>query len=313
MSSEEEDEEGEWGDEDWNGRFQAAMALPETSESARLRKFSALVAVNRDFVSVASSYARTLIVEQFLPEDKKSVRPTPVGGIAGGQKFAWRGILFKFADGETGPYGGSDEAAAKALGHDLKGANQLLGCGIPGLNVSLQAVIDFHGFRMHAQAMLPVNSTTLHVGSADGGRTVHSSDAILVKQMHQAGLVLNLAPHTIRGVTLTFGCDVEGHLGHDGRRYVLDCARVFPPESPITAAHLRVSKGPTSTMGAPGLAEAEDDAYDGHDLGPRRTDQGMCQHAEDLQRDGQLLGSALDMAIFWSAVPLLRILPCFSE
>lgn len=36
-----------------------------------------------------------------------------VGGQAGGKKFLWRGILFKLADGSTGPYCGNDEAAAK--------------------------------------------------------------------------------------------------------------------------------------------------------------------------------------------------------
>ena len=29
--------------------------------------------------------------------------------------------------------------------------------------------------------------------------------------------------------------DVEGHVGGDGRYYVIDCARVFPPESPVVA------------------------------------------------------------------------------
>ena len=43
-----------------------------------------------------------------------------------------------------------------------------------GLNVALQAVIDYHGFRMHAQSWLPINhAQTLRVGSSDGGRKVH--------------------------------------------------------------------------------------------------------------------------------------------
>lgn len=42
-----------------------------------------------------------------------SPRPRPFGGVAGGKKFMWRGILFKLADGSSEPYWGSDEAAAK--------------------------------------------------------------------------------------------------------------------------------------------------------------------------------------------------------
>lgn len=49
-------------------------------------------------------------------------RPKQLGGVAGGMKYLWRGILFKLADGSQGPYGGSDEAAAKAAGHELRGA-----------------------------------------------------------------------------------------------------------------------------------------------------------------------------------------------
>ncbi|CAN0549238.1 unnamed protein product, partial [Ectocarpus sp. 8 AP-2014] len=49
------------------------------------------------------------------------IRPKRLGGLAGGKKYLWRGILFKLADGSQGPYGGSDEAAAKAAGHELRG------------------------------------------------------------------------------------------------------------------------------------------------------------------------------------------------
>ena len=50
-------------------------------------------------------------------------RPKRLGGVAGGKKYLWRGILFKLADGSQGPYGGSDEAAAKAAGHELRGVS----------------------------------------------------------------------------------------------------------------------------------------------------------------------------------------------
>lgn len=53
-----------------------------------------------------------------------SARPKRLGGVAGGKKYLWRGILFKLADGSQGPYGGSDEAAAKAAGHELRSASK---------------------------------------------------------------------------------------------------------------------------------------------------------------------------------------------
>lgn len=58
------------------------------------------------------------------------------------------------ADGSTGPYNGSDEAAAKAAGHDLKGAIHYFNSGIREIHLPLMALIDYKGFRMIAQVFL---------------------------------------------------------------------------------------------------------------------------------------------------------------
>ena len=144
----------------WNERFQAALELPEPHDcsATRLEKYEAITSVQRDFLSVASTAARTLISELFLPAERKSVVPRQVGGIAGGRKLELHGILFKLADGRVarGPYQGDDEAAAKALAHELKSADQILKCGIGGVHVALQCRVDFRGFRVLAQARLPI-------------------------------------------------------------------------------------------------------------------------------------------------------------
>lgn len=55
------------------------------------------------------------------------------------------------ADGSTGPYNGSDEAAAKAAGHDLKGTIHYFNTGLREIHLPLMALIDYKGFRMTAQ------------------------------------------------------------------------------------------------------------------------------------------------------------------
>jgi hypothetical protein len=55
------------------------------------------------------------------------------------------------ADGSTGPYNGSDEAAAKAAGHDLQGTIHYFNSGLRELHLPLMALIDYKGFRMTAQ------------------------------------------------------------------------------------------------------------------------------------------------------------------
>ena len=102
---------------------------------------------------------------------------------------------------------------------------------------------------MTAQAFVEeLSAGSLVFGSNDGGRNIHNSDADLATKLAEAARQLGLAEH---GVGLNkhvgdasslprvcCGCDVEGHKGTDGQYYILDCARTFPPESPLAATHL---------------------------------------------------------------------------
>lgn len=71
-----------------------------------------------------------------MPPEKKKIKPIDVGGLAGGLKFIVQNILFKFAIDYFDLYPlyyynyeviltllryGSDDAAAKVAGHDLRG------------------------------------------------------------------------------------------------------------------------------------------------------------------------------------------------
>ena len=67
----------------WNERFQQALALPETKLDQKLLKYTLLNEINRDFVSAAVAYAKTIISEYFIPDGEKSLRPQAIGGQAG--------------------------------------------------------------------------------------------------------------------------------------------------------------------------------------------------------------------------------------
>lgn len=64
------------------------------------------------------SYGQIICSERYLPDHKKTIKPTSIGGIAGGEKFIVRDILFKFATDDHGLYGG-EEHAIKAAAHEL--------------------------------------------------------------------------------------------------------------------------------------------------------------------------------------------------
>ncbi|CAM9842696.1 unnamed protein product, partial [Ectocarpus sp. 6 AP-2014] len=222
----------------WNELFQSALDLPEETPDQCYRKWERLTTVNRDFKATAVTYGKTIISEYFLETEHKSIRLKELGGVAGGMKFVWRGILFKLADGSKGPYLGNDEAAAKGAGHDLRGATHYLATRIRGLRYALQCLIDYKGFRMTAQAVLPVNKESLRYGSSNGGKTVHNEDEGLAKKLKAAAKKLNLRTHRVNDKDMYSACDIEGHVGEGGSHYLLDFARTFPPESPKKVEHL---------------------------------------------------------------------------
>lgn len=99
-------------------------------------------------------------------------------------------------------------------------------------------ICDYRGWRLLAASRLPLNSQTLVYGSSDGGHTIHASSPEMNAKVELVAKMLNLQGEYIwnRSKThrtlLHLSCDVEGHLGKDGRYYLVDTARLFPPTTP---------------------------------------------------------------------------------
>ena len=226
----------------WNDRFQSALDLPESTPEAALHKYSQLSALSSDFVSLAKLYGRTIIEEYFLqPQQRSIAQSSGLGGLAGGRKYVVRGILFKLAsDVQIGAgrwlYGGEQceyESANKVGSHELKSAIRFFPFHASGLRVPMLALVEYLGYRLLAMPIMPLPSSSPPLlGSSDAGRTVHASDEQLVSLVRSAASELHLAAHTVSGVEMHTAGDVEGHKGDDGRYYILDLARSFPPEQP---------------------------------------------------------------------------------
>lgn len=56
-----------------------------------------LVDVASDFIYCVRTYGKIIIAERFLKPEYKTIKPTSVGGIAGGEKFIVNSVLFKFS------------------------------------------------------------------------------------------------------------------------------------------------------------------------------------------------------------------------
>jgi len=74
------------------------------------------------------------------------------------------------------------------------------------------------------------------VACADAGSTIHDSDDEAAHLMGAAAATINIKPHIVgsgANARLLYGpCDIEIHRGVDRRLYVVDVARLLPPEPP---------------------------------------------------------------------------------
>jgi Clustered mitochondria len=135
---------------------------------------------------------------------------------------------------------GDDECAMKVAGHELRALIAIHGAvhmePVLPIALPLMSVIDYKGFRVVAQSILPVHGKkTLVYGSSDGGLRVHTSFGS--EHMRELARRLNLKAHLVneRGNASTattatadddqkrmiYACtDIEGHKGDDGRFYL---------------------------------------------------------------------------------------------
>ena len=219
----------------WNETFQQAIDMPDLNDTMKQERAETIAQIAQDFVSTAIMFGKIIISEVFLDNANKTIKASAgFGGNAGGEKYVFNGILFKFAVDWKGIYT-SDEYAMKAAAHELKGLEQFLDFS-PGIRVPLMCLIDYLGFRLIALSLLPIGNATLVYGSDDAGHTVRCEDPDA--QMKRAGQVLNLKEHIAgqnEGSTalVSFPADIEGHIGVDRRFYVLDLARLMPPTAPV--------------------------------------------------------------------------------
>lgn len=231
----------------WTEELASLQSIVNMSE--RRRK---LMEWHDSLVSTAVRHAG-LIVAALHDPVKLASMTAGMGGIAGGTKFIFDGLVFKLATDPsirgTHLYGGGKtpnlERAAKAASQELKGANALFECLYEqklDVTVPMQVMLDYCGVRLVAMPLLPIRgSETMIYGSCDGGHTV-LADPLIHQYLSGICSHLHLAEHLvisdIGSVKLWVAGDVEGHRGHDGRLYLLDLARTFPPEDPRLVTHL---------------------------------------------------------------------------
>ncbi|XP_018580275.1 clustered mitochondria protein homolog isoform X1 [Anoplophora glabripennis] len=218
---------------DWNEELQTTRELPRKTLPERLLRERAIFKVHSDFVAAATRGAMAVIDGNVM-----AINP---GEEAKMQMFIWNNIFFSLGFDVRDHYKelGGDAAAFVAPRNDLQGVRVYSAVDLPGLYTLGTVVIDYRGYRVTAQSIIPgilerEQEQSVVYGSIDFGKTVLSHLKYL-DLLNKAGQQLKILPHHVfndksEAVELCSSVECKGIIGNDGRHYILDLLRTFPPD-----------------------------------------------------------------------------------
>ncbi|KAL4001736.1 Clustered mitochondria family protein [Acanthocheilonema viteae] len=157
--------------------------------------------------------------------------------------YIWNNIFFSLGFDVKDHYKelGGDAAAHAATSNDLQGVRAYAQLDNPKLFTLGMVIVDYKGFRITAQSIIPgilerEQEQSVVYGSVDFGKTVVSSEEyhdLLSKPAEQ----LKILPHEVYSgkddgkiIKLCSSFETKGIVGNDSRHYILDLLRTFPPD-----------------------------------------------------------------------------------
>ncbi|XP_055533607.1 clustered mitochondria protein homolog [Wyeomyia smithii] len=218
---------------DWNEELQTTRELPRETLPERLLRERAIFKVHSDFVTAATRGAMAVIDGNVM-----AINP---GEDAKMQMFIWNNIFFSLGFDVRDHYKelGGDAAAFVAPRNDLHGVRVYSAVDVEGLYTLGTVVIDYRGYRVTAQSIIPgilerEQEQSVVYGSIDFGKTVLSHEKYL-ELLNNAGKHLKILPHSVLNdkdeqIELCSSVECKGIIGNDGRHYILDLLRTFPPD-----------------------------------------------------------------------------------
>ncbi|XP_037604137.1 clustered mitochondria protein homolog [Sebastes umbrosus] len=218
---------------DWNEELQGCRELSRNSLQERLQRERSIFKTNSDFVAAATRGAVAVIDGNIM-----ALNP---GEAPHMQMFIWNNLFFSLGfdiSEHYQPLGGNAAAHAAAI-CDLRGAQAYASVDIEGLHTLGTAVVDYRGIRVIAQTIVPGileknQEQSVVYGSNDYGRTVSTHPRFL-ELLDKTSKPLRIQRHQVLDlsnspVELCSGIETKGILGNDGRPYILDLLRTFPPD-----------------------------------------------------------------------------------
>ena len=220
---------------DWNEELQLVRALPDAHPVQRINKEKTVSKIYSEFVEAAIQGARAVVAGAYQPLNPNELSKTK-------QIFIHNNIFFSFTeDREYAQDAGLEVCPSDVLAaHDLRACRILDSMAIPDLHTIGTAIVDYRGFRLLCQTVLPgiMNSSAeqnAKYGSMDECLVIHSEPEFhaLAKNVAERMRLSESKVVDAQGQVhdLALGYDVKGLLGSDCRKYFLENARIVPRDT----------------------------------------------------------------------------------
>ncbi|XP_062274477.1 clustered mitochondria protein homolog isoform X3 [Scomber scombrus] len=218
---------------DWNEELQTTRELPRKNLPERLLRERAIFKVHSDFAAAATRGAMAVIDGNVM-----AINP---GEETRMQMFIWNNIFFSLGFDVRDHYRelGGDAAAHAAPTNDLNGVRAYGAVDVEGLYTLGTVVVDYRGYRVTAQSIIPgilerEQEQSVIYGSIDFGKTVVSHSKYM-ELLEKTSRPLKVQRHNVLNekndkVELCSSVECKGIIGNDGRHYILDLLRTFPPD-----------------------------------------------------------------------------------
>ncbi|MEJ1273236.1 clustered mitochondria (cluA/CLU1) homolog [Cricetulus griseus] len=218
---------------DWNEELQTTRELPRKNLPERLLRERAIFKVHSDFTAAATRGAMAVIDGNVM-----AINPSEETKM---QMFIWNNIFFSLGFDVRDHYKdfGGDVAAYVAPSNDLNGVRTYNAVDVEGLYTLGTVVVDYRGYRVTAQSIIPGilerdQEQSVIYGSIDFGKTVVSHPRYL-ELLERTSRPLKILRHRVLNdrdeeVELCSSVECKGIIGNDGRHYILDLLRTFPPD-----------------------------------------------------------------------------------
>eukprot|EP00898_Chlorokybus_atmophyticus_P003922 jgi/Chlat1/4530/Chrsp29S04454 len=260
---------------DWNEEYQSIRELPKETLQDRIVRDRALYKVHCDFIEAAEKGAKA-VIDRCLPPvnaadperfhmyvyngiffsfavDSSMPPPPPpppheatcalcaakqAEAIAAGldppkTEVEPQSTLVAVVQGALE----GEQATYASANNDLRGVRLLNKVDSAGLCTLAQAIVDYRGFRVIAQSIIPGilygdKTAALQYGSVDNGKHIAWNEKFHEKVL-SATKALHIAEHTVldgeaKEVKLAAPLECKGIIGSDERYYVLDLFRMTP-------------------------------------------------------------------------------------